>query len=262
MGKVVRVKLDYDRICEELNAQKKTKTWLSLEIGRSRSYFANLPGSIVGTSVPGNVEALISKTLGYEPGTFVKYEKSENVVEDAPVQAKFIETLYSNQAEILNKMDVLARKLGEIEKQILYTSRDETAEKQRQGEVIEHLEFIRIKSNANTLQLEKIKGMLIDMNSRNLDAQERMLEEITKEITKVLGEKRFAIGEPTRNRAYDLLDKLIVDRNGVEQSQVFAEAAEKNISRKDMLRAKNEMQIQVISRGVGNNSKKYWCKGY
>ena len=258
MGKVVRVKLDYDRICEELNAQKKTKIWLSLEIGRSRSYFANLPGSIVGTSVPGNVEALISKTLGYEPGTFVKYEKSENVVEDAPVQAKFIETLYSNQAEILNKMDVLARKLGEIEKQILYTSRDETAEKQRHGEVIEHLEFIRKKSNANTLQLEKIKGMLIDMDSRNLDDQERMLEE----ITKVLGEKRFAIGEPTRNRAYDLLDELIVDRNGVEQSQVFAKAAEKNISRKDMLRAKNEMEIQVISRGVGNNSKKYWCKGY
>ena len=57
------------------------------------------------------------------------------------------------------------------------------------------------------------------------------------------------------------MEELITDRNGVEQTNVFSEADKRNISRKDILRAKNEMDIRVTTRGIGANSKKYWCKG-
>ena len=109
--KAKRVKLDYDAICDELDIQGKSKTWLSTEIGRSRSYFSNLPGTRLGATVQKNME------------------------------------------------------------------------------------------------------------------------------------------------------ELITDRNGVEQTNVFSEADKRNISRKDILRAKNEMDIRVTTRGIGANSKKYWCKG-
>ena len=64
---------------------------------------------------------------------------------------------------------------------------------------------------------------------------------------------------PLRKKAYDFLEN-VVDVNGVEQSIVFTKADEENIPKKELLRAKNELGIQVISRGIGKSSKKYWCK--
>ena len=127
---------------------------------------------------------------------------------------------------------------------------------------MDHLEFIRSKSNANTLQLEKTKDALIAMDNGSLDNQEQLVDEIAKAVAGLLEEKMDLLKESTRSEAYKILQEMITDRNGMEQSAVFAAAAEKNIPRKDLLRAKNEMGIQVISRGVGKNSKKYWCKGY
>lgn len=102
-----RVQLGYDAICDELAIKGKSKAWLSAEIGRSRSYFANLPGTRHGTVVPENVESLISRTLGYEPGTFVLPEEGN----DEPMQAEFIETLYGNQKDILKVLGELSGKI-------------------------------------------------------------------------------------------------------------------------------------------------------
>lgn len=261
-NKLDTVSLDYDRICEELVKQKKSKTWLSIEIGKSRSYFTNLPGSRRGTNVPTNVESLISRVLGYEPGTFIEKEPAQNAKENTAAQVKLFEKLYSNQTDIIIRLDMMAKRLDEIEKYTLHTSRRDTLEKKRHEEVMNHLEFIRSKSNANTLQLEKAKDALIDMDNGSLDNQEQLVDEIAKAVAGLLEEKMDLLKESTRSEAYKILQEMITDRNGMEQSAVFAAAAEKNIPRKDVLRAKNEMGIQVISRGVGKNSKKYWCKGY
>lgn len=64
--KAKRVKLDYDAICDELDIQGKSKTWLSTEIGRSRSYFSNLPGTRLGATVPKNMEAIIQGVEMFE----------------------------------------------------------------------------------------------------------------------------------------------------------------------------------------------------
>lgn len=102
--KAKRVKLDYDAICDELDIQGKSKTWLSAEIGRSRSYFSNLPGTRAGAIAPENMEALISRTLGYAPGTFVIQEEVNEAVEEDQVQVEFIETLYGNQKDSIFRM--------------------------------------------------------------------------------------------------------------------------------------------------------------
>lgn len=261
-NKLDTVSLDYNRICEELAKQKKSKTWLSIEIGKSRSYFTNLPGSRRGTNVPTNVESLISRVLGYEPGTFIEKEPAQNEKENTVAQAKLFEKLYEKQTDIIIRLDMVAKRLDEIEKYTLHTSRRDVLEKKRHEEVMDYLEFIRSKSNANTLQLEKAKDALIGMDNGSLDNQEQLVDEIAKVVAGLLKENVVSVKEPTRSGAYRLLEEVILDRNGMEQSEVFATAAEKNIPRKDLLRAKNEMGIQVISRGVGKNSKKYWCKGY
>ena len=262
-NKLDTVSLDYDRICEELAKRKKSKTWLSIEIGKSRSYFTNLPGSRRGTNVPTNVESLISRVLGHEPGTFVKKEPAQNAQDNIAAQAKLFEKLYETQTDIIIRLDMMAKRLDEIEKYTLHTSRRDTLEKKRHEEVMDHLEFIRSKSNANTLQLEKTKDALIAMDNGSLDNQEQLVDEIAKAVAGLLLKEHIVSPEElTRSEACKLLEELITGRNGMEQQEVFVAAAEKNIPRKDLLRAKNEMGIQVISRGVGKNSKKYWCKGY
>lgn len=254
------VPLDYERICKELEKQKKSKIWLSVEIGKSRSYFSNLPGSKRGKSVPENVEALIARSLGYKPGTFIEVEQKKIPVK--VTQPNVFEKLYTNQEKILIKLDEVSKRLAEVEKSSATYTKKEVLEKRRYGEIVEHLEFIRSKSNANTLQVEKIKSMLLDMDNSSIDNQEQLLEEIKKVINNALTDHAALLKDAARSGAYKLLDEMIIDRNGLEQSQIFAAADAKNISRKDLLRAKNEMEIQVISRGVGKNSKKYWCRAY
>ena len=53
------------------------------------------------------MEALISRTLGYAPGTFVIQEEVNEAVEEDQVQVEFIETLYGNQKDILKVLGEL-----------------------------------------------------------------------------------------------------------------------------------------------------------
>lgn len=253
--KAKRVKLDYDAICDELDIQGKSKTWLSAEIGRSRSYFSNLPGTRAGAIVPENMEALISRTLGYAPGTFVIQEEVNEAVEDQ-VQVEFIETLYGIQKEILKVIGVLSGKVDMLMSS-MKNVQTETVARKRFAELSDSVEFIRGKSNTSVIKLEKLKELLIEMDNGRLDDRDSIIEE----VSKLMDSKTVITKDSARGKAYELLEELITDRNGAEQTNVFSEADKRNISRKDVLRAKNEMDIKVITRGIGANSKKYWCKG-
>lgn len=252
--KAKRVKLDYDAICDELIIQGKSKTWLSAEIGRSKSYFSNLPGTRLGATVPKNMEALISRTLGYAPGTFVIQEEVNEAEEDQ-VQVEFIETLYGNQKEILKVLGELSGKVELMSS--MKNVQTETVARKRFAELSDSVEFIRGKSNTSVIKLEKLKELLIEMDNGRLDDRDLIIEE----VSKLMDSKTVITRDSARGKAYELLEELITDRNGVEQANVFSEADKRNISRKDILRAKNEMDIKVTTRGIGANSKKYWCKG-
>lgn len=254
--KTKRVQLDYDAICGELKIQGKSKTWLSTEIGRSRSYFSNLPGTRDGAIVPENMEALISRTLGYAPGTFVIQEEVNEVVEEDQVQVEFIETLYGNQKEILKALGELSGKVDVLMSSMKNVQTETIARKQF-DELSDSVEFIRGKSNTSVIKLEKLKELLIEMDNGRLDDRDSIIEE----VSKLMDSKTVITKDSARGKAYELLEELITDRNGVEQTNVFSEADKRNISRKDILRAKNEMDIRVTTRGIGANSKKYWCKG-
>lgn len=253
--KAKRVKLDYDAICDELDIQGKSKTWLSAEIGRSRSYFSNLPGTRAGAIVPENMEALISRTLGYAPGTFVIQERVNEVVEEDQVQAKFIETLYGNQKDILKVLGELSGKIDMLMSS-MKNVQTEAAARKRHEELSDSVEFIRGKSNTIVIKLEKLKEILVEMDNGKLDDRDKIIDE----ITKMLENRTVITKDSARGKAYELLEELVTDRSGVEQARVYEEADKRNISRKDILRAKNEMDIRVATRGIGAGSKKYWCR--
>lgn len=101
--KLDNVTLDYERLLDELKKQGKTKTWLSVEIGRSVSYISCLSKKGESPVVPNNLEALISRTLGYEPGTFIRTEEKSNSVDSG--HALILEKLYENQMALFEKMD-------------------------------------------------------------------------------------------------------------------------------------------------------------
>ena len=172
--KAKRVKLDYDAICDELDIQGKSKTWLSAEIGRSRSYFSNLPGTRAGAIVPENMEALISRTLGYAPGTFVIQEEVNEAVEDQ-VQVEFIETLYGIQKEILKVIGVLSGKVDMLMSS-MKNVQTETVARKRFAELSDSVEFIRGKSNTSVIKLEKLKELLIEMDNGRLDDRDSIIE--------------------------------------------------------------------------------------
>ena len=83
------------------------------------------------------------------------------------------------------------------------------------------------------IKLEKLKELLIEMDNGRLDDRDSIIEE----VSKLMDSKTVITKDSARGKAYELLEELITDRNGVEQTNVFSEADKRNISRKDILRA-------------------------
>ena len=164
--------------------------------------------------------------------------------------------MYAGQNNIMVKLDVMARQIDAMQQNMKLLEREQMA-KRRYDEMNDHLEFIRGKSNTTVVQIERLKEMLVELDGRNLDDQNQIIDE----ISKLLERKTVLAKDSARGKAYELLDELIVDRNGVKQSIVFEEADKRNISKKDILRAKNEMEIQTTTKGIGANSVKYWYRG-
>lgn len=186
----------------------------------------------------------------------ISEERVNEVVEEDQVQAEFIETLYGNQKDILKVLGELSGKI-DLLMSSMKNVQTETVARKRFAELSDSVEFIRGKSNTSVIKLEKLKELLIKMDNGRLDDRDSIIEE----VSKLMDSKTVITKDSARGKAYELLEELITDRNGVEQTNVFSEADKRNISRKDILRAKNEMDIRVTTRGIGANSKKYWCKG-
>lgn len=188
---VRKVTINYDRLCEELKKQGKTKKELSLELGRYETFISEMNKN---REQPETIEKLICILLGLEPGSLIEPEKQA-----IGADAKAMENIY--------------KKMCKMEELILF-----------QGEIIEK---ILSKSNANTIQLEKIKDKL-------------------KDVTKSDYEK-----------ACDFLKNTLAEGRVIGE-EVLLKADANGIKRADLMKAKRDLQVDTATTGYGKNQKTWW----
>ena len=187
-----KVTIDYEKLCEELNRQGKTKQGFSLEIGRGKDYIVSIKHR---PEQPENMENLMCTLLGLDAGSLVKKEKALQ----KGAEAKVLENIH--------------QKLCEIERAV-------------SGQT-EMLEKIFKKSNANTIQIEKVKDMLISASETESDRAEKLLTDM------------MGTGEALAQ-------------------DIFAKADEMCISRKEIMKAKKKLDVIVATTGYGKNQKAVW----
>lgn len=189
---IKKVTIDYEKLCEELNRQGKTKQGFSIELGRGENYIVSIKNK---PDQPENMENLMCTLLGLDTGSLVRNEKAVQ----KGVEAKALENIY--------------RKLCEIEGAV-----------KDQWEI---LEKIFGKSNANTIQIEKVKDMLISASETESDRAEKLLTDM------------MGTGEALAQ-------------------DIFAKADEMCISRKEIMKAKKKLDVIVATTGYGKNQKAVW----
>lgn len=189
---IKKVTIDYEKLCEELNRQGKTKQGFSIELGRGKNYIVSIKNK---PDQPENMENLMCTLLGLDTGSLVRNEKAVQ----KGVEAKALENIY--------------RKLCEIEGAV-----------KDQWEI---LEKIFGKSNANTIQIEKVKDMLISASEMESDRAEKLLTDM------------MGTGEALAQ-------------------DIFAKADEMCISRKEIMKAKKKLDVTVATTGYGKNQKAVW----
>ena len=189
---IKKVMIDYEKLCEELSRQGKTKQGFSLELGRGKNYIVSIKNK---PDQPENMENLMCTLLGLDTGSLVRNEKAVQ----KGVEAKALENIY--------------RKLCEIEGAV-----------KDQWEI---LEKIFGKSNANTIQIEKVKDMLISASETESDRAEKLLTDM------------MGTGEALAQ-------------------DIFAKADEMCISRKEIMKAKKKLDVIVATTGYGKNQKAVW----
>lgn len=189
---IKKVTIDYEKLCEELNRKGKTKQVFSIEIGRGKDYIVSIKHR---PEQPENMENLMCTLLGLDAGSLVK---KENPVQKG-AEAKVLENIH--------------RKLCEIEGAV-------------SGQT-EMLEKIFKKSNANTVQIEKVKDMLISASETESDRAEKLLTDM------------METGEALAQ-------------------DIFAKADEMCISRKEIMRAKKKLDVRVSTTGYGHSQKAVW----
>ncbi|WPB41351.1 hypothetical protein [[Clostridium] scindens] len=189
---IKKVTIDYEKLCEELNRQGKTKQGFSIELGRGKNYIVSIKNK---PDQPENMENLMCTLLGLDTGILVRNEKAVQ----KGVEAKALENIY--------------RKLCEIEGAV-----------KDQWEI---LEKIFGKSNANTIQIEKVKDMLISASETESDRAEKLLTDM------------MGTGEALAQ-------------------DIFAKADEMCISRKEIMKAKKKLDVIVATTGYGKNQKAVW----
>lgn len=188
---VRKVKINYERLCDELKKNGKSKRQLSLELGRYETFISEMNKN---REQPETIEKLICILLGLEPGSLIEPEKQA-----IGADAKALENIY--------------KKLCKVEELVLF-----------QGEIIEK---ILLKSNANTVQLEKIKDRL-------------------KDVTKSDYEK-----------ACDFLRSMLSEGRVISE-EILLKADANGIKRADLMKAKRDLQVDTATTGYGKNQKTWW----
>ena len=117
-----KVRIDYDRLCLELEKQGKTKADLSRDMARNKSFVSLMAKNL---EQPAEVERLMCLLLGLEQGSLIKQE----IQNGAPGEIKILENLHKEVREVHQAVTACT----------------------------ELLEKIWGKVHANTLQLERVK---------------------------------------------------------------------------------------------------------
>lgn len=138
-----QIEIDYEKLCRSLEYRGKSKKELSVEIGREETYICRMKKR---KTIHENEEALICKTLGYEPGYFTR--QNEEMPQDAGLLI-----------------------LQNIYKEI-------KAEKERTEELYELVNKTFRKANANTIQLERIKEMFMMQGETEEKKAEKLITEL------------------------------------------------------------------------------------
>lgn len=208
-----KVEIDNNALSRELKRLNKTKRWLSAELGRDETYVSKLA---TRPMISPAEEKLICVVLDLQPGTLVKQENNH------PKDAQILENLYKEVLKVSQKMDGLAQ---QIKAKPGYEDITRIAQTVERMEGI--VETVYKKTNANTVQLEKIKEAVARQSESESDRAEKYLTE------------KLSCGEVTAQ-------------------EIFEGADEMCIKRAELMRAKGKLDIQVYNKGYGKNQKAMW----
>lgn len=157
--KTERVKIDIKKLEKDLQYHSKSKSDLSYEIGRSSTYIKNIGKS----GVPKNVESLMCKAL-FRPEGFYILEQDDEIKSDDSV-SELLKKIVEQNYEMKQQINGLSERLGFIEEVYERSIKTNTKIESNFEVSIQHLNFIRSKCNANSIQLEDMKRSLNKMES-------------------------------------------------------------------------------------------------
>lgn len=190
---IKKVNIDYDLLCREIEKAGKTKEGFSYELGRSKTFVCSISKT---PYQPENIESLMCTLLGLKPKSLVKVDKPK------PTQgseAKLLENIFKKLSEIQGAIEEQDAKIDTVCK----------------------------KTNANTLQLERIKDLLMQSAETESDRAEKLLTEL------------LSGGEALAKDIFEKADELC-------------------IARKEIMKAKKKLDIGVYTTGYGQQQKVIW----
>ena len=127
------VKIDYEKLTEEVRKQGKTNIWLSERLARNKTFVSDLKKR---PEQPEQLERLICMVLGVEMGTFVLAEPKEepkpqgeitvlnNLHKDIRAMREAVSEIAENQERIWNKLNTHTIKLERIKEYTKVLERD------------------------------------------------------------------------------------------------------------------------------------------
>lgn len=227
---VEMVTIDVDKLRSELKKRKISQTEFSRQLGKNDYYIAHLERTAAQSAA---MEKIMCLLLELKPGSLIKQEEKAA----APVRD-------ADTAPVLKRED--------MEKFTKFFQHHMEKLTKMVEEANDSIGVVRGKVNANTIQIEGIKKSMQD-TATTVQAHVDNLTEIldgaviTKESTNITEAKQF-LAE-------------MMEGDGCEENKIYMEAQRRQIRKKDVQRAKNELGIITSVKGYGNQMKKIWIYG-
>ena len=237
-----KVALDKDKLEFVLNERNITKEGLPYELGRSKSYICNV---LKRETISPREERIICKVLDLEEGTFVKQE--EQALQEQPFDMEKFENIRKDIGTVLEEfkasisdtlvkhvVDPAVRTQKEIENQtktladIVRCIRNLTELVSGQNE---NIEKILTKTNANTLQLERMKD----------------------DVRAVVRELKLT----DYDRAVVFLKNVLKDGRVLKEEVEF-QAKNEGIKEAELFKAKRDIHVDTATTGYGKGQKTWW----
>ena len=237
-----KVALDKDKLEFVLSERNITKEGLSYELGRSKSYICNVLRR--GTISP-REERVICKMLDLEEGTFVKQE--EQALQAQPFDMERFESIRKGIGTVLEgfKASIADTLTEQVVNPTIRTQKEIENQTKALSDIArcirnltelvsgqnENIEKILSKTNANTLQLERMKD----------------------DVRAVVHELKLT----DYDRAVDFLKNVL--KNGrVLKEEVEFQAKNEGIKEADLFKAKRDIHVDTATTGYGKGQKTWW----